>query len=70
MSSKSNQSLNPLTGTSAVSPEIIEAAMQRGRRERSKAFWTMLQAVFGRPDGANERHPDREVGDRSISLAR
>jgi len=28
----------------------VRAAIGRGRRERSLATWTMLQAVFGRPE--------------------
>jgi hypothetical protein len=32
-----------------VTPEVVAAAIQRGRRERSLAFWAMLEAVFSRP---------------------
>jgi hypothetical protein len=28
----------------------VRAAIGRGRRERSLATWTMLQAVFGHPE--------------------
>jgi len=69
MSSNNNESLSQSTGTSVVSPEIIEAAMQRGRRERSKAFWALLQAVFGRPEGADE-HGTHTIGDRNAAPAR
>jgi hypothetical protein len=69
MSSNSNESLSVLTGTSVVSADVIAAAMQRGRRERSKAFWTMLQAVFGRPEGADE-HAAHTIGDRNAAHAR
>lgn len=31
-----------------VTAERIEAAIQKGRRERSQAFWRMLQDIFGR----------------------
>lgn len=31
-----------------VTSEQIEAAMQRGRRERSLALWSVLRAVFAR----------------------
>ena len=68
MSTNHHTSQSLLTGTSVVTPEIVEAAMQRGRRERSIAFWTMLQAVFGRPEGTDERHV--EGGDRNAALAR
>jgi hypothetical protein len=33
-----------------VTPELIEAAVNRARKERSEAFWALLQAVFGRPE--------------------
>ena len=39
-----------------VTPEIVEAAMLRGRRERSLAFWAMLQSIFGRPEARDESH--------------
>jgi hypothetical protein len=70
MSNNSNESLSQLTGTSVVTREMIEAAIQRGRRERSQAFWTMLQTVFSRPEAVEDRHSGREVDDRNISLAR
>jgi hypothetical protein len=42
------------TQTSPVVPvvtaEKIEAAMQKGRRERSLAFWRMVQDIFGRSE--------------------
>lgn len=37
--------LQPLYG---VDRKLVEAAMRRARQERSEAFWSMLQAVFGR----------------------
>ncbi|MEZ5816072.1 MAG: hypothetical protein R3D44_03225 [Hyphomicrobiaceae bacterium] len=37
-----------------VTPEMVQAAIQRGRRERSQAMWAMLQAVFGRSDERDE----------------
>ncbi|MGE0701204.1 MAG: hypothetical protein AB7O57_19070 [Hyphomicrobiaceae bacterium] len=46
-------STNTNTNTNArpvLTGAVIEAAIQRGRRERSQAFWTMLQAIFGRPE--------------------
>ncbi len=67
MNTNHNESLSNTIASITVTPEIVEAAMQRGRRERSIAFWTMLQAVFGRPEGANESHA---VGDRNAALAR
>ncbi len=33
-----------------VTAEKIEAAMQKGRRERSLAFWRMVQDIFGRSE--------------------
>jgi|LNFM01.1.fsa_nt_gb hypothetical protein len=33
-----------------VTSEKIEAAMQKGRRERSLAFWRMIQDIFGRSE--------------------
>jgi hypothetical protein len=43
-----------------VNPELIDAAIARGRRERSEAVWAMLQMVFGRkaePDAASRAEP-------------
>jgi hypothetical protein len=37
--------LQPLYG---VDRKLVEAAMRRARKERSEAFWSMMQAVFGR----------------------
>ncbi|MGE0765877.1 MAG: hypothetical protein AB7L90_05395 [Hyphomicrobiaceae bacterium] len=34
---------------SFVTPEQVDAAVLRGRRERSLAVWSVLRAVFGRP---------------------
>lgn len=47
---------NNINGNSiyGIDRDIIEAAMQRGRRERSKAFWALLQAIFGRPEASND----------------
>ncbi len=44
--------MSPLNGSPrlAPSPEAMERALNKARRERSLAFWTMLQAIFGRPD--------------------
>jgi hypothetical protein len=40
-------------------------AIERGRRERSLATWSMLQAVFGRPEardaGALAEAPDKPL---------
>jgi len=69
MSTNNNENLSQLTGTSIVSREMIDAAMQRGRRERSKAFWSMLQTVFSRPEGADE-HGTHTIGDRNAAPAR
>lgn len=44
-------------GTGGFDPALIEAAMQRGRQERSKAFWSMLQWIFGRPEARADDHP-------------
>lgn len=38
------------TTNRSIDPAVIEAAIQRGRRERSRAFWAMLQSIFGRPE--------------------
>lgn len=38
----------------AVTPELVEAAIQRGRRERSLAMWSVLQAVFGRREARGQ----------------
>lgn len=40
---------NKSHGIYGIDPAIIEAAIRRGRLERSQAFWAMLQAIFGRP---------------------
>jgi len=47
-----------------VTPEVIEAAIQRGRRERSKAFWSLLEALFGRPGERGDAVVD--LDDRSV----
>jgi len=50
------------SGVSVVTSQRIEAAIQRGRRQRSLAMWSMLQAVFGRPEA-------REQNDASEPIA-
>lgn len=55
-----------------VTPEEIEAGIRRGRKERSAAFWAMLQAVFaGRSDreGEGDRLPEAKVGPQVGTLA-
>jgi hypothetical protein len=49
-----------------VTPELVEAAILRGRHERSKAFWSMLQSIFGRPESreVDERQSDELYGGR------
>lgn len=53
-----------------VTPERIEAAILRGRRERSLAMWAMLQAVFGRPDARDRDEAARLDGERPVPMAR
>lgn len=42
-----------------VDRAVIEAAMQRARRERSKALWALVRSVFG----------GREAGQAEAKLA-
>jgi hypothetical protein len=64
MSHMSNTSRTSSTPVWGVDPAVVAAAIERGRRERSQAFWAMLQAVFGRPenrdaaDSAATRRPN------------
>jgi hypothetical protein len=53
-----------------VTPEIVEAAIRRGRYERSVAFWAVLEAIFGRPeqrDAGVRAAPERA---RNLALSR
>lgn len=50
--SNNNATRAPVWG---IDPAIIEAAVAKGRRERSEAFWSLLTALFGR------RQPGQEV---------
>jgi hypothetical protein len=51
--------LQPLTG---IDPQIVEAAMNRARKERSDAFWSIMKAVFGRKAGLeNSASPPRRM---------
>ena len=56
----------------SISRESVETALQRGRRERSLALWSMLQAVFGRPEGRDQddRAELSAPADRCAPLAR
>lgn len=55
---------------SAATPERIEAAVQRGRRERSLAMWSILQAVFGRPEAREQDEVTSPAAERSAGLTR
>ena len=68
MSTKHTE-ITSLVGATVVTPDLIQAAMQRGRRERSLAFWAMMQAVFGRRDEADHAHLP-QASDRTAAIAR
>jgi hypothetical protein len=56
----------------APTPEALELMLNKARRERSLAFWTMLQAVFGRPEAreaAEARLGPTNAGDRGVLVA-
>lgn len=54
----------------SVTPEQVANAIARGRRERSVAFWTMLQTVFGRPEHRDAPHDISATGDRNCAVLR
>jgi hypothetical protein len=56
----SNMSKTSRATALGVDPAVVAAAIERGRRERSLAFWAMLQAVFGRPE-------NRDAGETSTT---
>ncbi len=53
-----------------VTPEQVANAIARGRRERSVAFWTMLQAVFGRPENRDASDDLAAACDRNGAVLR
>lgn len=65
MSTNNSQSLRTVL---AVDRKAIDAAILRGRRERSKMFWTILASVFGAGKApVADRH---EALDRNATFAR
>ncbi|MFN3565602.1 MAG: hypothetical protein ACK4V1_06420, partial [Burkholderiaceae bacterium] len=49
----------------AAWPELVEAAIERGRRERSLAIWSMLQAVFGRRAASDQKEKVVQPSERT-----
>ncbi len=47
-----------------VDRTVVEAAMLRGRQERSKALWALLQDIFGRPEASQ---PEDKLAQRQTS---
>lgn len=43
-----------------IDPAVVEAAIAKGRRERSEAFWSLLTALFARPRAGHDASQGRD----------
>lgn len=50
-----------------IDPAVVEAAVAKGRRERSEAFWSLLTALFG---GRQSGHDATHATDPNAIVAR
>ena len=50
-----------------IDPTIVEAAIAKGRRERSEAFWSLLATLFGRQE---DGHHGSQATDPNAIAAR